>query len=174
MGEFSTPNYKAIKFNEKLVVSYAPEAEFLKESPTFVAGHFIEYFKTKLQKKGVSFSDTAKETLDIQFQDARFRSQGVAMWIGTFAGADSVELDLTTKDVKGIPIDKNKIKVSYALGGLLGGWNDFRSKYFYKKITNLIFQQLGLPGSIDFWFWFLSKACSWNGHISNMLSTVNF
>lgn len=145
IGEFQAPNYNAIKFNEKLVVSYAPEieAEF-KDAQVFVEADFLNYFKTKLKERGI-ISDKAKESLDIQFQDARFRSQGVAIWIGTMAGADSVDLNLTVKDAKGAPIDKHRIKVSYALGGFVGGQNSFRAEYFYKKVTNLIFQQLGLP-----------------------------
>ncbi|BDA77981.1 hypothetical protein LPTSP3_g09110 [Leptospira kobayashii] len=145
VGDFQAPNYSSVKFNDKLVVSYVPEAEAeIKSNNIFNENNFLNYYKSVLKEKGV-ISEKAKETIEIKINDARFRSEGVAIWVGTMAGADSIDLDLTIKDAKGKVIDQHKIEISYALGGFGGGPNSVRTDYFYKKITNLTLQQLGYP-----------------------------
>ncbi|XMO25072.1 hypothetical protein ACKZJ7_03090 [Leptospira sp. 'Mane'] len=145
IGDFQAPNYSTIKFNEKLAVAYLPEADAeIKSGKVFNEENFLNYYKSKLKEKGV-ISDKAKETIEITINDVRFRSEGVAIWIGTLAGTDSIDLDITIKDAKSKIIDQHKITISYALGGFAGGPNSVRSEYFYKKITNLTLQQLGYP-----------------------------
>ncbi|GBF50426.1 hypothetical protein LPTSP4_19510 [Leptospira ryugenii] len=145
VGDYQAPNYQVIKLSDKITLKYLPEAETeIKGGDVFKEEVFLNLFKSKLKDKGV-FSEKAKETIEIQINDARFRSAGVAIWVGTFAGADSIDIDLTIKDAKGNIIDQHKIKVSYALGGFGGGPNSVRSEYFYNKIINLTLQQLGYP-----------------------------
>ncbi|TGN10462.1 hypothetical protein [Leptospira ilyithenensis] len=145
VGDFQAPNYSSVKLGDKFAVSYLPEAEAeIKSNNIFNENSFLDYYKSALKEKGV-ISEKAKETIEIKINDARFRSEGVAIWIGSLAGADSIDLDLTIKDAKGKVIDQHKIEISYALGGLVGGQNTVRSGYFYKKITNLTLQQLGYP-----------------------------
>ncbi|XDD53657.1 hypothetical protein AB3N62_14385 [Leptospira sp. WS4.C2] len=145
LGDYKAPNYNTTKLNEKIVVAYLPEAnEEIKETEVFNEANFLNYYKAKLKEKGV-FSDKAKETIEIKVNDVRFRSEGVAIWIGSLAGTDSINLDLTIKDAKGNIIDQHNISISYGLGGFVGGPNSARSDYFYEKITQLTLQQLGYP-----------------------------
>ncbi|EMY60139.1 hypothetical protein [Leptospira terpstrae] len=145
LGDYKAPNYSTTKLNEKVVLTYTPEANAeVKDSEVFKEENFLRVYKTKLKEKGV-FSDKAKETIEIKINDVRFRSEGVAIWIGSIAGADSMDLVLTIKDAKGNIIDQHNITVAYGLGGFVGGPNETRAEHFYEKITQLTLQQLGYP-----------------------------
>lgn len=143
LGDYKPLNYSTTKLNEKVAIAYLPEADAeIKDGEVFNETNFLNFYKSKLKEKGV-FSDKAKETIEIKVNDVRFRSEGVAIWVGSIAGPDSINLDLTIKDAKGNIIDQHNISISYGLGGFGGGPNNVRSDYFYSKITELTLKQLG-------------------------------
>ncbi|EQA47287.1 hypothetical protein LEP1GSC050_0539 [Leptospira broomii serovar Hurstbridge str. 5399] len=137
-------NYKSAKFNETVNLSFEEAADKeIKEGNYFKSEEFLNYFKQELSNKGVLLAK-AKETIEIKITEARIRSLGVAIWLGTFAGPDRIKGDVTVKNSKGEVIDTIKISVAYALGGFVGGQNKNRIGYLYSEFTKLLIEQFGL------------------------------
>lgn len=137
-------DYKTVKFSDSVNVSYSPEAEKeVLRGGYFNTTEFLGYFKNQLSSKGLLLAK-AKDIIEIQITDARIRSEGVAIWIGTLAGPDKIKGLVTVKNAKGEIVDKIQVSVAYALGGFAGGLNKNRIGYLYSEFTKLVLEQFGI------------------------------
>jgi hypothetical protein len=74
----------------------------------------------------------------------------VAVIVGTFAGADSIEGFVRVYDQAGRQVHAYKVNASYALGGYAGGQDSMRMNWLYGKFSELAVAELegGTPREV--------------------------
>ncbi len=75
------------------------------------------------------------QSMDIEIESFRTRSNFAAVMFGFMAGNDSVEGVVTIKDAAGKVLKKAKVGASYALGGIGGGQDDARMSWLYEEFA---------------------------------------
>ncbi|MCC5795494.1 MAG: DUF4410 domain-containing protein [Chromatiales bacterium] len=81
-------------------------------------------------------------SLAIEVTDIRIRSNFSAVMWGFMAGADSISGDIVTLNGAGEEVDRFRVSVSYALGGIAGGQDSARMGWMYEKFAEETLKEL--------------------------------
>ena len=144
-AEFPAQTYSLSKSQKvsNVILSMTPEARSkAAKTPKFDPEHLRTQVERALRTRSLISPRISKEIpyLEIQVTKVRIRSSFTAIMFGFMAGTDSISGNVIVKSLDGKEIDKFKVSVSYALGGLGGGQDDARVNWLYeafaKKATN--------------------------------------
>lgn len=114
------------------------------ENLKFNQDTLLDHVKRALTAKDLLKADAPETapTLELLITSMRVRSNFSAVMWGFMAGADSIEGEVIMKDASGAEVDRFKVKVSYALGGLAGGQDQARMEWMYEKFAEETLKEL--------------------------------
>lgn len=111
------------------------------DNPLFDANELGNYMRKRLEGHDLLNAQGAYR-VEVAIEHVRVRSAAVAVLIGTFAGADSIEGFVRVYDQRGRQVHGYKVNASYALGGYAGGQDSMRMNWLYGKFSELAVAEL--------------------------------